>query len=211
MRTTIAVCCRVVQRLSRTLLQLNIATRSYHVDADTPWLDLTVPRVEPQHYVSHLIKVYGFEAPIESAFRYTPGLASRVDLRSRTRAGLLAHDLMRLGVSASQLAQLPQRFTTFGSVIEALGWMYVVERSTLLHPGVHRDLALRLPEVACASTYLTAYDGMASLRWSELGIALDTESSSAAVTRQLALAASQAFCAQREWFHVREPLRSFAT
>lgn len=207
----LAVCCRVVQRLSRTLLQLNIATRTYHVDADTPWLDLMVPSVGIERYIEHLIKVYGFEAPIESALRYTPGVASRVDLRTRTRAGLLAHDLLRLGVTASQLAQLPQRFTTFGSVVEALGWLYVVERSTLLHPGVHRYLTLHLPEVVCASSYLAAYDGLASLRWSELGVAFDAEASSASVTRQLVVAASQAFCAQREWFQEREALRSFGS
>lgn len=200
-----------MQRLSRTLLQLNIATRTYHVDADTSWLDLMVPSVAIEGYVAHLVKVYGFEAPIEAAFRYTPGLASRVDLRARTRAGLLAHDLVRLGTSASQLAQLPQRFTTFNSVIEALGWMYVVERATLLHSGVHRYLVYRLAEVGHASSYLTAYQGTASLRWSELGAALDAEATSASVTRQLVLAASQAFCAQREWFHETEALRSTAT
>lgn len=200
-----------MQPLSRTLLQLNIATRAHHVDADTPWLDLMVPRIGTEQYVSYLIKVYGFEAPIEAAFRYTPGLALRIDLRARTRAGLLAHDLMRMGTSASQLAQLPQRFTTFSSVIEALGWMYVVERSTLLHAGVHRYLVDRIPEVSQASSYLSAYGGVANLRWSELGIALDTEASSAVVTRQLVLAASQAFCAHRAWFQEREGLRSTAT
>jgi heme oxygenase len=200
-----------VQRLSRTLLQLNIATRTYHVDADTPWLDLMVPSVGIERYISHLIKVYGFEAPIESAFRYTPGLASRIDLRGRTRAGLLAHDLMRLGTTASQLTQLPQRFTTFSSVVEALGWMYVVERSTLLHAGVHRYLLQRLPEVSHASSYLSAYDGLASLRWAELGVAFDAEATSASVTREIALAASQAFCALRAWFHQGEALRSTAT
>jgi heme oxygenase len=197
--------------MSRTQLQLNVATRAYHVDADTPWLDLMVPDISIQRYVSYLLKVYGFEAPIEAAFRYTPGLASRVDLRARTRAGLLAHDLMRLGTSASQLAQLPQRFTTFSSVVEALGWMYVVERSTLLHAGVHRYLVEHLPDVSQASSYLLAYEGVASLRWSELGAALDSEASSASVTRPLVLAANQAFCAHREWFHEREELRSTAT
>jgi heme oxygenase len=200
-----------VQRLSRTLLQLNIATRSYHVDADTPWLDLMVPSVGLQRYIDHLMRVYGFEAPIESAFHYTPGLSSRVDLRARTRAGLLAHDLLRLGISASQLAQLPQHFTTFGSVVEAMGWMYVVERTTLLHAGVHRYLIQRLPELADAASYLSAYDGMASSRWSELGAAFDAEATSPAITRQLVVASSQAFCAQHKWFHNREPLRSLGT
>jgi heme oxygenase len=197
-----------VQVLSRALLQLNIATRSYHVDADTPWLELMVPSVGVERYIGHLVKVYGFEAPIESAFRYTPGLASRIDLRARTRAGLLAHDLMRLGMTASQIAQLPQRCTTFGSVTEAMGWLYVIERSTLLHAGVLRYLTQRLPEVTYASSYLSAYDGMASLRWNELGLAFDSVAASGAVTRQVVLAASHAFCALREWFDKSDAMRA---
>ena len=199
-----------MHRLSRTLLQLNIATRAYHVDADMPWLDLMIASVKTERYAAHLLKVYGFEAPIESAFRYTPGLAARIDLRSRSRAGLLVQDLMRLDMTASHIAQLPQRFTTFNNPLEALGWMYVVERATLLHAGAYRHLSTHLPQASNALSYLSAYDGMASLRWSELGEALEAVASSAADTRKLVLAASQAFCALNEWFHESDALRSLA-
>src|SRR4030095_8815125 len=144
MRTAFALWLTVVQRLSRTLLQLNIATRKHHDAADAPWLDLMVPSVDTRDYGDHLIKIYGFEAPLESALRYTPGLSTLIDLRARTRTGLLAQDLMRLGMTASQIANLPQRFVAFSDAVDALGWMYVVERAALRHGGVLRYLVEHL-------------------------------------------------------------------
>ena len=190
----------VVQRLSRTLLQLHIATRKHHDAADAHWLDLMVPSVDQPEYVDHLVKIYGFEAPLESALRYTPGLSTLIDLRARTRTGLLAQDLMRLGMSASQIAKLPQRFIAFSDAIDALGWMYVVERSALRHGGVLRYLVGHLPEVNRASSYLAAYDADTGNRWSELGAALDSVGHTEPVLHQLARAANQGFQALRDWF-----------
>jgi heme oxygenase len=190
----------VVQRMSRTLLQLNIATRKHHDAADAPWLDLMVPSVDQRHYIEHLIRIYGFEAPLDSALRYTPGLTTMIDLRSRTRTGLLAQDLMRLGMSASQIARLSQRFIAFGDTCEALGWMYVVERSALRHGGVLRYLVEHIPEINRASSYLAAYDAATGNRWSELGAALDAVGQSVAAVHQIARAANQGFQALRDWF-----------
>jgi heme oxygenase len=206
----IAVASPVV-RLSRTVIELNVATRSYHAGADTPWLDLMVPGIEQPQYVAHLVKVYGFEAPLEAALYYTPGVASLIDLRARNRTGLLALDMLRLGVTPSQIAQLPQLFMAFSSATEALAWMYVAERSTLLHAGVRRYLALRLPEMIDALSYLSAYDGVPGDRWAELGGALDAVAETPAITRQLVFAASQAFGALRSWFHPPDAQRSFGT
>jgi len=200
-----------MHRLSRTLIQLNIATREHHAVADAPWLDLMVPAVEKQDYVRHLIKVYGFEAALEAAFRYTPGLTALLDLRARTRSGLLVQDLMRLGLGAARIAELEQRFVTFSSGPEALGWMYVVERSTLLHGAVRRYLALQIPEVAAASSYLSAGDGATGARWNELGDALDAVAQVPWAKRQIVWAADQGFTALREWFCGRTELQSVGT
>src|SRR5262249_15136301 len=167
------VSCASMQRLSQTLIQLNLATREHHVAADAPWLELLVPTVTKRQYIEHLIKVYGFEAPLEAALHYTPGLSALVDLRSRVRSGLIVQDLMRLGMGPGRTAALGQRFVTFSSTIEALAWMYVAERAPLLHGAIRRYLTLRIPELACASNYLSAYDGVAGDRWSDLGNALE--------------------------------------
>jgi heme oxygenase len=195
-----------MQRLSRTVIQLNMATRAHHIEADAPWLDLMVPTIGKHGYLNHLLKVYGFEAPLEAAFRYTPGLSALLDLRSRTRSGLIAQDLMRLGMSAVRLAELPQRFTTFASPAEALGWMYVVERSTLLHGGVRRYVTQHVPDASDATSYLAAYDGATGVRWSELGGAFDAISPSPTITRQIVRAANSGFRALCDWFRGDESL-----
>ncbi len=195
-----------MQRLSRTVIQLNMATQSHHVEADTPWLNLMVPDVSAHRYRMHLLRVYGFEAPLEAAFRYTPGLSAVVDLRSRMRSGLLAQDLMRLGMSASRLADVPQRFTTFSGPAEALGWMYVIERATLLHGGIRRYLLQHLPGAEDATSYLAAYDGAAGMRWSELGSAFDAVAPSPTVVRQLLRAANAGFRAVCDWFRDDESI-----
>ncbi|HEX8106257.1 MAG TPA: biliverdin-producing heme oxygenase [Kofleriaceae bacterium] len=200
-----------MQRLSRTLIQLNLATREHHVAADAPWLELLVPTVTRRQYAEQLIKVYGFEAPLEAALRYTPGLSTLVDLRSRVRSGLIVQDLMRLGLGAGRIAALGQRFVTFSSTLEALGWLYVVERATLLHGAIRRYLTLRVPELCGATSYLSAYDGVTGDRWSDLGNALETVAHAPPAKHQLIRAANQGFLAFCEWFEGGTALRSVGT
>jgi len=194
--------------LSRTLIQLNLATRERHPTADGLWLELMVPGVRKSDYIRQLIMVYGFEAPLEAALRYTPGLNALVDLRAHSRAGLLVQDLMRLGIGPSRIAGLAQRFTTFSSPAEALGWMYVVERATLLHGSVRRFLNARLMELSSASSYLSAYDGVTGDRWSDLGGALDAVAATPAGKRQLLRAADLGYEALAQWFCVRPTIES---
>jgi len=210
MLLAVAWSCRM-ERLSRTLIQLHLATRGYHVAADAPWRNLLTPTVRRDAYIRHLVKVYGFEAPLEAAFRYTPGLTSLIDLRARARSGLLAQDLIRLGLGPSRIAQLTQRFATFASTAEALGWMYVTERATLIHGTIRRHLLSRIPEVVHASAYLTAYDGETGDRWSELGAALEAAVVSPVSKRLLVRSASQAFAALRTWFMDEPELSSLAS
>ncbi|HEX3762633.1 MAG TPA: biliverdin-producing heme oxygenase [Kofleriaceae bacterium] len=200
-----------MQRLTRTLIQLNLATREHHVAADEPWLELLVPTVSRRQYIEQLVKVYGFEAPLEAALRYTPGLSALVDLRPRVRTGLIVQDLMRLGLGPGRIAALGQRFMTFSSTVEALGWMYVAERATLLHGAVRRYLSLRIPDLGGATNYLAAYDGVAGDRWGDLGTALDTVAHTPAAKHQLMRAANQGFLAFCEWFDGGTALRSVGT
>lgn len=200
-----------MERLSRTVIQLNLTTRGHHGAADAPWLDLMVPDVSTHRYLRLLVRVYGFEAPIEAALRYTPGISGLLDLRAYNRSGLLVQDLLRLGMSAARLADLPQRFTTFTSPADALGWMYVIERATLLHGGVRRYLVQRIPELAEATSYLSAYDGETGQRWNELGNALDMVADSPSVTHDIMRAANQAFRALCEWVRIDDSVQTAAS
>jgi len=200
-----------MQRLSRTLIRLNLATRQYHAPADAGWLDLRRPTVARQDYIEQLIKVYGFEAPLESALRYTPGVSALVDLRARIRAGLIVQDLMRLGLGPGRIAGLPQRFISFATAAEALGWMYVAERATLIHGSTRRFLTVRIPDAAGASSYLSAYDGVAAARWANFGSALDAVAQSPEVQNQVLRAANQGFAALCAWLATNQAYSAVGT
>ena len=164
-----------MESAATTLLRLNLETQSHHAAADQLWTPLLAPNVTKWQYVARLALVYGFEAPLESALAYTPNLRLAIDIRSRIRAGLVAQDLITLGLSASEVADLPQCFpmAPFGSPLEALGWLYVSERTTLQHDAVRKNVVGRIPEIAKATAYLSVYDGVVGLRWQELGSAFD--------------------------------------
>lgn len=191
---------------SATLSRLNTEMKSHHADADRPWLSLTSAAVNREDYVRQLVVTYGFEAPLEAAFAYTRGLGDVVAIRGRGRIGLLAQDLLALHVPPTRITELPQCFsiTPFPDPAEAFGWMYVVERATLLHDSVRRHVLRRLPEARHACNYLSAYDGVVGARWSALGEALDqyAYARTEAVQKRIAVAADHAFRRWRDWIEM---------
>ncbi len=186
---------------SPALVRLNLETRAFHAAADEGWLSLLGADATRWDYVRRLRTTYGFEAPLEAALAYTPGLRPLIDLRPRTRAGLIAQDLLALGASASELALLPQCFpiAPFSGPLEALGWLYVTERATLLHDSIRRALAARIPDVSRACAYLSAYEGVTNARWQELGHVLDRAAPTARLLGELVAAANAGFRCLLAW------------
>lgn len=187
---------------SSLLMRLNVATRRWHDGADENWLQLLRPHVGRHDYAAQLIRMYGFKAPLEGACAYTAQLSRMVDLRQLARAGLIAQDLLSLGLTPGELARIPQCFsiTPFKDVPEALGWLYVVERDVLLHDRVRRHLIARIPEVANASVYLSAFDGIVGEHWTRFGKTLDRVARSPKAATQVLDAAEAAFQCMRAWF-----------
>jgi len=155
------------------------------------------------HYLMFLIRCYGFEAPLESALKLTPVLERILDLRERMKAGLIASDLLALGVRPAEIAELPQCLaipTSFRGVPEALGWMYVAERATLAFGVIRHHLATRLPkELAAASSYLTCYEGIVGSRWKQFGSVLEEQAVLPGVEDRIIAAATDALRCQRSW------------
>ena len=187
--------------IAGTMLRLNIETQAHHAAADQLWAPLLAKDVTKWEYVSRLATVYGFAAPLESALAYTPNLRLVVDLRPRIRAGLIAQDLIALGLRALDVAELPPCFpmAPFGSPLEALGWLYVSERTTLQHEAVRRNLIERIPAAARATAYLSVYDGICGARWHELGIALDRAVRTERAIDEVLAAAHAAFRCLASW------------
>lgn len=183
-------------------MRLNVATRHWHADVDEPWLDLLRPSVTRAHYLAQLVRTYGFVAPFESACRYTPNLSRVLDFQQLTRAGLIAQDLLALGLTPSQVASVPQchDIVTFAHVPEALGWLYVIERSTLLHEGIHRHIVANVPDVAHACTYLSLYEGRVNDHWEAFGRILDRAGAKPEHANQIHASAHAGFDTAKHWF-----------
>jgi heme oxygenase len=182
-------------------MKLNMATRHSHAEVDEPWLDLLRPTVTRADYLGQLVRTYGFVAPFEGACKYTPDLARVLDVQ-QTRAGLIAQDLLALGLSPSQVASVPQchSITTFRSVAEALGWSYAIERSTLLQDGIRRHLLELLPEVEPACTYLASYDGRIGEQWQTFARLLDRVGAKHGAADEIIAAAHAGFDTVKTWF-----------
>ncbi|HTR49755.1 MAG TPA: biliverdin-producing heme oxygenase [Kofleriaceae bacterium] len=194
-------------RTSRTLIRLDVATKAHHGAADAVWNDL-FGEIGEAEYAAQLARIYGLEGPIEAALAYTPGLAARIGLRRRMRAGLIAQDLLALDLHPSQIARLPAfPIVPFSSVAEALGWMYVVERATAIHHRLREHVLALMPHLEPATTYLSAYETSIGSRWLELGEAIERVASDALGHAQVIAAAGEAFRCSREWMQrARTPL-----
>jgi heme oxygenase len=97
-------------------------------------------------------------------------------IRSRTKAGYLAMDLLVLGLGKHERTRLATRCTvpTFSDPLEALGWLFVVERITLQLDKIRARLLPTLEvEIEAAGSFLDAYDDAGAHEWLELGRVLD--------------------------------------
>ena len=130
-----------------------------------------------------------------------------VELHPRFRCGLLAQDLLSLGLTPGQVAALRQcMIAPFASVAEALGWLYVHERSTLLYEGIACELTLRLPALGHAMSALHAHDGRVGGLWDDFGQALDKVARTSHIEDRIVAAALDAFRTLRVWHRRTEAM-----
>jgi len=181
------------------LVRVMLETRAHHVRADEDRLAL-LDRRTGAAYRTFLARVLGFEAPYEAALA-----ASRLApdaIAPRIKAERLLADLRALGVSPEQIARLPRAtIRPFQSEAEALGWLFAVERNTLMHGQLHRHVAAWLPDHPHA--YLTAYQSPGA-RMRELGELLDAACTGLLMPERICGAAREAFRSQHNWFTARD-------
>jgi heme oxygenase len=185
------------------LARLEQETRAFHPEVEKPWLQLVAAGRRPTRddYIALLIKTYGFESPLEAALAYTPHLSSLIEAHRRFRSGLIAQDLLKLGISPQRLTELPQRMIApFSTVAEAMGWLYVHERATTIHDRVRRELAWRLPIVGEASSYLGACQGIANVLWDDFARALASFAQGEDSEQRIIAAATDGFRTAATWY-----------
>lgn len=182
--------------------RLNEETQVHHAEADSD-LDVLFRRdASVSNYMLYLMRIYGFEAPLESALLSTPTLDLMVNLKERGRAAFIAQDLLALGLRPTLVADLPTclNIPSFRGAAEALGWMYVVERSTLAHSVIRHHLLTKLPtEMQNASRYLQSYSGVVGTRWRKFGVTLDNVARHPQIADRIVASANEAFRCQRRW------------
>jgi heme oxygenase len=193
-----------VDSVNSLITKLNLATRAWHADVDDPWLVLLQPDVTEEAYVAQLVRTYGLVAPFESACRYTPELMKILDYRQLMRAGLIAQDLLTLGIAPKDVSRIPTcpAITMFRDAPEALGWLYVIERTTLLQDGVRRHLIEKIPNVSPACAYLSMYEGHVSDHWQTFGRMLDRVAKKQDVEAAILRAAEDAFAHAKHWLAI---------
>ena len=186
---------------SSMLSRLDGETRAHHGEADGYWLDLMSVGVTREQYKMQLVRVYGFEAPVESALAYTPHLVIP-DRRDRVRSGLIAQDLLALGITPAKVTALPQcrDIGPFDDPAEALGWKYVIERPTQMHAAIKRNLIHHESELAQACAYLSVCDGIAAARWQQFGSLLDSLEDRNRAGARMIEGAHNAFACMISWF-----------
>jgi heme oxygenase len=192
---------------SGMLARLSRETAHYHQVADNARLAI-LGAADPARYAGFLIRIYGFEAPLEAALLMTPGLDEWFDLRGRGHLRLLRADLQSLGVGDPN--QLPRCSTIspFRHPAEALGWVYVAQRNTLLHGIIERQLRGPLSELLkIAGSYLAGQQRSNGLRLRDLGAAMDGVATSLASSDRIVAGAKAAFRAQHGWFDLAVPSR----
>jgi heme oxygenase len=185
------------------LIRLALETRAHHGPADEDRLammDLT----SVADYRTFLARVYGFEADAELALAEIPTVASHVT-GLRARVGCLRDDLLKLGLSSLDIDTLPRcKPIAIKTTAHALGWLFVIERSTMIAGLIRRHLASQLPAAMAASGYLDAYGTAAAERMRRFA-----ETASEYATRGIAHpdsivgAATRAFETQRQWYSRR--------
>lgn len=147
-------------------------TRDLHARLDRGLQASLLGLTSLEGYRTHLADVYGFEAPLEAAFAYTPGFPALFAVQ--TRSGLIARDLLSLGLRPAQIAAVPQcMITPFTSVATAMGWLYLYERSRQLHPHVCAQLLERVPAATSACNYYCQNEVALSTEWERFAQTLE--------------------------------------
>ena len=178
------------------LLRLGLETQQHHAVADSDRIAL-MDVASPRDYRLQLARIFGFEVPVEAAL--APWLDSAI-VRERAKAHWLRRDLTLLGLTSDDLDRAPQCSVRITSVTQALGWLWVLERHTLVSGLIRRQLVHRFGAELPAS-YLAAYADGPGARFRSLCEEIDLHASQQASNPTLLVgAASEAFRHQRQWY-----------
>ena len=172
------------------LVRLALDTSIHHQQADDDRLSAIELR-SVRGYCAFLQRVYGFEAAVEAAIARAG--VEPMFTHGRYKAARLRSDLTRLGAPAD----IPLAEISIRSPAHAMGWLFVLERHTLLSGLIRRHVQRTLGDLPVE--YLSAYGETPGVRFRALGDALGVCAQRHA-PRSIVTGANEAFRAQRSWY-----------
>lgn len=186
------------KRPSWMLLRLGFETQIHHASADSDRLQLMDMR-SPAEYRAALAAILGFEAPLEAALYEVGGPAL---VRERGRSHWLRRDLHALGLADEAIDYLPRCTVRITSYTQALGWLFVTERHTLLAGLIQRHLLHRFGDSLRDSTsYLASASEAPGARFRALCETIDSHAAQHdAYANLVVTGAIEAFRCQRQWY-----------
>jgi len=133
---------------------------------------ILLPDVTLADYQTYLVKMYGVTKACEDSV--FPVIEEVVpDLDQRYKSLHILEDLAKTGYSEEKLSSIPVFDYPFSSVSEALGFMYVIEGSTLggrvLFKHIHQTLGLTSENGA---SYFWGYGSQTGILWKSFIAAL---------------------------------------
>ena len=172
--------------------------RLHHVPA---FAALAAGRLDRGGYLALLGRLYGFHEPLEAAVARAgpPGLQPG----QWQRAHLLRSDMAALGETDAGIAGLPRHPLPgrHWSPAHAMGWLYVIEGSTLGGRQLARQLDHLLPGTDEAGRkFLLAGTGPGHVRWRDFCLALDATGADSASRAEMIAGATEAFHCFEAWF-----------
>ena len=181
------------------LVRLALDTRAQHPQADEDRLEALNIRTH-EGYCAFLVRVYGFEAAVEHALGRLEDIDPLI-VRSGMRALRLQRDLTALGMSAEAIEKLQlSQHIHLRSWSQAFGWLFVLERQSLLSGLIRRHLLRAIgPHIEPATSYLASYGESPGTRFRQFGIAVSAHASRNA-PGPIIRAANEAFRSQRQWY-----------
>jgi heme oxygenase len=187
--------------MTRLVDRLNDETRSLHKEIEAEG-EAMLREISVASYRRFLTRWYGFVFPVERSLADVPAL-DRVHVSRRLRKHLLLqHDLQALGLKLPDVEALPQCMSVpfFDDLRDAVGWSYVIERSTLDHPNLYRQLAGVIPgDVAFAASYLKCYSGSVGEMWRAFGESIEAAAGSPQDAERIIEAARTGYRHFRRW------------
>ncbi|WP_211747144.1 biliverdin-producing heme oxygenase [Paenibacillus sp. Marseille-Q4541] len=165
-----------------------------------------------EQYLTYLQKFYGFIKPLEDQISLLGlGQDTLLDMHARKKTPLLEKDIQDLLPKDSDLSSLPiaSDLPTINSTPHLLGYLYVIEGSTMGGQIINKKLKQHLPsELEQNLRYFNAYGQETRSKWKEFAQIVNDNIHSEEDRQTTVTTAKKTFKLLTEWINLETPIHS---